>query len=239
MKIIYKQKGETPLQCIERNFNDDVKRTYAGRLDPMAEGVLVVLEGRECKAEIKKKILDLDKTYEYEILIGVSTDSYDLLGLVNNVKNVQVVDIEKTLSELTGEISMKYPPYSSKTIDGTALFELSKMEKISNEDLPERKIKVFENRVLGKSIQTGEDISQYAIKMISFVKGDFRQDECIEKWKSFASEFKREKFVLFRIRTVCSSGTYIRSICNMIGEMNKVPTLAYSIKRLKVGEYSI
>jgi tRNA U55 pseudouridine synthase TruB len=36
-----------------------------------------------------------------------------------------------------------------------------------------------------------------------------------------------------------SSGTYIRSIANMLGERISIPSLAFSIKRTKVGKYSI
>ena len=51
---LYKKEGETPLEAIERfrrknpEYRNE-KMTYAGRLDPMAEGVLLVLAGNECK----------------------------------------------------------------------------------------------------------------------------------------------------------------------------------------------
>jgi tRNA U55 pseudouridine synthase TruB len=48
---LYKNVGETPLECLERfrvenSEYKDVPMTYAGRLDPMAEGVLIVLAVR-------------------------------------------------------------------------------------------------------------------------------------------------------------------------------------------------
>ncbi|MEY2671815.1 MAG: tRNA pseudouridine synthase tRNA pseudouridine55 synthase, partial [Candidatus Parcubacteria bacterium] len=42
--------------------------TYAGRLDPVAEGLLLVLVGDDCKE--KDKYLDLNKEYELSILFG-------------------------------------------------------------------------------------------------------------------------------------------------------------------------
>ena len=47
---IYKKAGETPLEAINRfrAANPEyrnVKITYAGRLDPLAEGVLILLAG--------------------------------------------------------------------------------------------------------------------------------------------------------------------------------------------------
>jgi tRNA pseudouridine55 synthase len=82
---IHKEIGETPLAALERfrsahpEFRD-LPMTYAGRLDPMAEGALIILVGEECKN--KEKYLDLDKEYEVEVVFGVGTDTYDALGLV-------------------------------------------------------------------------------------------------------------------------------------------------------------
>ena len=47
---IYKNEGETPLECLERfrveqPLYKDATLSYAGRLDPMAEGILLVLVG--------------------------------------------------------------------------------------------------------------------------------------------------------------------------------------------------
>lgn len=87
--MVNKMVGETPLETINR-FRDENKKenpeldflpiTYAGRLDPMAEGLLILLVGDEVKN--KEKYLDLPKTYEFEVLWGMGTDSLDLLGLV-------------------------------------------------------------------------------------------------------------------------------------------------------------
>ena len=66
---IYKNLGETPLQALERFRAKMVKNgmadsaiksawqkapmTYAGRLDPLAEGELLILIGDECKNKDK------------------------------------------------------------------------------------------------------------------------------------------------------------------------------------------
>ena len=68
---LYKPVGLSPLQVIEKfrlkhREYGKVKLGYAGRLDPMAEGVLMVLVGDE-----NKKIRDylkFDKEYRAEIL---------------------------------------------------------------------------------------------------------------------------------------------------------------------------
>ena len=56
--VLNKEIGETPLECMERfrlskGLDPLLPMTYAGRLDPMAEGVLLVLVGEECKNKDK------------------------------------------------------------------------------------------------------------------------------------------------------------------------------------------
>src|SRR5690242_6674833 len=84
---LYKTLGETPLECIQRFKKENpefekVNMTYAGRLDPMAEGLLLVLSGELVKE--KEKYLDLPKTYIVEVLWGVETDTLDILGILGS-----------------------------------------------------------------------------------------------------------------------------------------------------------
>ena len=50
--LLYKELGQTPLECIleyKKNTGEERPMTYAGRLDPMAQGLLLCLVGEECK----------------------------------------------------------------------------------------------------------------------------------------------------------------------------------------------
>ncbi|MDQ3244755.1 MAG: tRNA pseudouridine(55) synthase TruB, partial [bacterium] len=83
--LLNKKEGETPLEALESfrvkaKIGKEVKMTYAGRLDPMASGLLIILAGEECKN--KEKYLRLDKEYNFEVLFGFATDTYDILGKV-------------------------------------------------------------------------------------------------------------------------------------------------------------
>ena len=86
---IYKPIGKTPLEVIEeyKQNNKNIKKcSYAGRLDPMASGLLILLANESCLKQ--NDFHNLSKIYEFKIVVGISTDTYDLLGLVNkhNVK---------------------------------------------------------------------------------------------------------------------------------------------------------
>ena len=84
---VYKPISPTPLQVVEK-FREkhpeyaESKISYAGRLDPLAEGVLLLLIDKENKK--REKYQKLDKEYEFEVLFGAATDTYDLLGIVDD-----------------------------------------------------------------------------------------------------------------------------------------------------------
>jgi tRNA U55 pseudouridine synthase TruB len=65
--ILNKPIGETPLEIINyyKRLHPEYRylpMTYAGRLDPLAEGVLLLLAGEECLK--KDEYLSLSKEYE-------------------------------------------------------------------------------------------------------------------------------------------------------------------------------
>jgi len=93
--VIEKKRGETPLAALARakenlDIPDSVPVSYAGRLDPMASGKLLVLLGEECKKQ--KSYTKLDKRYVVEVLLGFTSDTGDVLGMVSSV-----ISKEKTL----------------------------------------------------------------------------------------------------------------------------------------------
>lgn len=88
----------------ENPQHKETKMTYLGRLDPMAEGLLLVLSG---DTRDKNKFLDLDKTYEFEVLWGVSTDTYDVLGQVESMDSTVSVTSRKLESVLKKILSKK------------------------------------------------------------------------------------------------------------------------------------
>lgn len=207
MVTIYKNLGETPLQALERyrleaGIGALVPMTYAGRLDPMAEGDMIILVGEECKG--KEKFLPMKKEYEVEFLLGVETDTYDLLGIFQNESNVSEITIEK------GKFTQPYPPFSSKTFSGG---------KAETKEVEIYDFKKLEERTIGNPL---EEIK----RRIALVKGNFRQKEIIEAWEKYLQNKKEFKIVKYWI--FASSGTYMRSIAH------RNHSLAYSIKRTSI-----
>src|SRR3989344_1098603 len=122
--LLNKQEGATPFSVLEtfrkrhKKYKDE-KMTYAGRLDPMASGLLLILVGNEVKN--KEKYLKLGKEYKFEILFGFATDTYDILGKVVHfdiLQNIKISElgqeIKKNLKFFTNRWKQKYPAYSSR-----------------------------------------------------------------------------------------------------------------------------
>ena len=81
-------------------------------------------------------------------------------------------------------------------------------------------------------------LSQNIEKRIKKVKGDFRQEGILKIWKK-KLKGNDARYTIASFKVSCSSGTYVRVIANSLGDKLKVPSLAYSIRRTKVGNYVI
>ncbi len=252
--LIYKKLGETPLEALERFRAEKIAEayptqdwktipmTYAGRLDPMAEGLLLILIGDECKN--KEEYLGLDKEYEVEILFGVSTDTHDVLGLVDFPKgrpsevNIPKVYPSGYFSKYIGKFSQPYPSYSSKTVNGKQLHQLARSDELPDE-MPEKEVEIYSiAEVYPPTIITAVELKVRILSSIDLVKGDFRQSEVKSSWKQTLNG-STKIFSIITIRVKCSSGTYMRSLAHKIGKDMGTCALALSIKRTKIGDYIV
>lgn len=223
--IFYKNIGETPLQALERarkerGIDEKTPMTYAGRLDPMAIGILIILVGDECKN--KENYLKLDKEYEVEVLFGLETDSHDTLGLIEKV-SINSLEFPELIKYI-GKANQKYPRYSSKIIG---------MNKLPEESL-EKEIEIFSIDKESEREEKGLNIANEVINNIKKVQGDFRQDKIIGSWNTFKAKFGNNSFKILKIRVKCSSGTYMRVLANNIGKDANTGAIAYSIKRTRI-----
>ena len=235
---LYKKEGETPLQCI-LNFKSNnpeytnEKMTYLGRLDPMAEGLLLVMVGNTNE---KNNYLSLDKTYEFEVLWGFSTDTHDILGLVQGVSS-QPVKLEQKIPKILNKIMEKkiqiYPIFSSKFFKGN--FLKARDAKINELDLPEKNIKIFDIQHQNTRIVSNHELLDCIKDRIALVQGDFRQAEIIREWENVLKNDLNVMISSFRADV--SSGTYIRGLAHEMGEILGKKAVAWRIKRTRIGDY--
>lgn len=244
--VIYKENGLTPLQAIEQFRKNNpayqsVKLAYAGRLDPMAEGLLLLLVGDECK---KRKYYErLDKTYQFTTLLGVSTDSYDALGQITACSLNRVPkNLEQQLSPiiigLTTKINQLYPPYSAARVNGKPLYYWARQNLLNTITLPTKIIEVFSLQLNSINQIPAQILQQEIAGRISKVQGDFRQSEILTGWQKFFTQHQTP-LITASLTVRCSSGTYVRSLAHQIGQYLGCGALALEIKRIKIGNFSL
>jgi len=241
---LYKNLGETPRERLERlrtqkPLYEREVLSYAGRLDPMAEGVMLCLVGAANKR--REEYLNLDKEYVVDVLFGASTDTYDVLGKVMDTGNADAVSksaIEKALNEFRGKVEQEYPPFSSKPVEGKSLFEWARagLNVIS---MPTKSIDIFDIEVTAMYKVNEVTLLNFIETGVGKVEGDFRQDEIIETWNRHLNPKNARSFKCATIKVSCSSGTYVRSIAHGLGKELGVPALALHILRTRVGDYTI
>ena len=233
----YKQIGETPKELVDK-YKEKTKQkkiSFAGRLDPMASGIMILLVGEECKQQAK--YLALNKTYEFEILFGFTTDTYDVLGILQsyiepNINSINSLDI----LHYNKKFSQKYPPYSSIVVNKHPLWWWSKNNLIDQIKIPEKMVEIYNLKEIKKDY-SDINISSFIFGMINKLsdenKEKFRFSEINSVWQEF---FKKNniKPIIKKYCATVSSGTYIRGLCNQIGKDMGCGALALTIKRTDI-----
>lgn len=252
--LLNKREGETPLVALERfrrknKKYKDVKMTYAGRLDPLVSGLLLVLAGDFVKQ--KEKYLKLSKEYKFSVLFGFATDTYDILGKVVSARQVSArqglaeltevklrTAIQNNLKHFTGRFMQNYPMYSSKTVEGKPLFMYARASQPVLSPKREAIVQSFKFFKIQKI--SAQKFLENIERRIAKVEGDFRQKEILKIWRKELNVQHRvldNNFFVAKFHIKCGSGTYVRGIANSLGEAIGVPALALSIKRTKIGKW--
>lgn len=247
-----KQIGETPLEATERarianNIPPTTPLAYAGRLDPMASGKLLILVGDECK--VQEKYHHLDKEYEFEVLLGIDSDTHDVLGITSLHMPVHPSkhDMRPILKSLTGTITLPYPHFSAKTVKGKPLHMWTLENRLHEIEIPTKTTEVYALALTGmRTIDTATLVSVVKEKIARVPEvtdprkalgEDFRRVEVLAGWERILREQPHEHFTILSLTCVASSGTYMRTLASVIGEKLGTKALAYSIHRTKIGNY--
>lgn len=244
---LYKPVGMTPLQLIQRLREEKPEYAtetigYAGRLDPMAHGVMLLMIGEETKN--RADYLSLPKTYKFTVIFGVETDTYDILGLLKHIEfkqtssNVNSI-VNSFANNKTGSHMQSYPPYSSKTVEGKPLFWWAKNNKLAEIEIPTHEINIESFKLNSYKKIERETLEQQIIKNISSIKGDFRQNEILEGWKKFFQSNTSQTFPIATFTIDCSSGTYVRGLADEMGRELGCGAITLDILRTQLGRYKI
>ena len=247
MIITYKEQGKT-LGQLTREVKEKVikKICYIGRLDPMASGFICYLTNDECKNA--SSLLKFDKTYQFNLILGISTDTGDPLGKIERLEYCD--ELREDFIELFNDFSykQKYPVYSSYVIrkDGLKkpLWYFAKNGiKLQENEYPEHIVHIKMLEKIGDSFKISN--TKYFEEQIE--KLDDEKGECFRKREILEQYRKIGEISLMGIPMIAkvSSGTYIRKLCEDIGKYLGVPAIADKIERVafhfpdKINNYEV
>lgn len=202
---------------------------HAGTLDPLAEGVLIILTGKDTQKQ--DEIMKSKKEYVAEIAFGATTPSYDLefipqVQILESITPLQLLDdvtnkLPGIITKYIGSIGQTVPQFSAKKIEGKTLYkEARKALEVAKETGG-----VYDQTAMAplptKQVQIDSiEILDIGLKSILTVRGLL--DSPVAK-----------------IKVVCSSGTYIRSLANDFGNDLGCGGVLFSLVRTKVGIFKI
>ena len=248
-----KKVGETPLECLKKWHATEptlagVPLAYAGRLDPMASGRLLVLIGDTCKNQ--ESFHNLDKAYTCEILFGVSSDSGDVLGIISegDVRTPDVSAVAAAMASTTGVVTLPYPIFSSRTVQGKPLHTWTLEGRLAEISIPTKTSEIYSLTLREHRTDTRENITAYARTKIASLPrvtdprkalgNDFRRPAVLESWENFLMSGQRnDEFLIVTFHCIASSGTYMRSLAEAIAAKVGGKGLALSIHRDTIGIY--
>lgn len=200
--LINKPRGRSSFSIVAqvRRLSGIRKVGHAGTLDPEAEGLLIVLVGKEYTKQ-SDKFLKLDKTYEFTLKLGENSTTGDEEGekvvvssnsLASEPSEKAILDV---LEGLHGKISQTPPIYSAIKVDGQRAYKLA--AKGQKPDLKPRQI------IINK------------LELLDY------------------------NYPYLKLRADVSSGTYIRSLGEAIGEQLGTGAYCTEIVRTRIGEYRL
>ncbi len=245
---LQKEIGQTPLQAItawkaQHPRYTDVPASYAGRLDPMASGILLVLLGEECKRQ--NEYTKLDKEYDIEVLLDVGSDTGDILGIVSGSTHETYVSkqaLSAVLRKELGTHTRSYPAYSSKTVDGKPLFLYALEGKLNTITLPMHDETIRSIKSRGSYALSSEELHARITSLLALAPisdepskalgADFRIHAVRNSWTT--ALLTERSYTVLKLRVRCGSGTYMRSLAGRIGAALSTSALALSIHRRRI-----
>ncbi|WP_320009290.1 tRNA pseudouridine(55) synthase TruB [Maridesulfovibrio sp.] len=127
--VLNKPSGPTSTDClnsIKRELKQ-YKIGHAGTLDPLAEGVLLVMLGNATK--LGPYLLGHDKVYTGSLSIGRTTDTYDIQGTETSTADITGITekmVENEILHWNDLTSQEVPAYSAAKHNGKPLYELAR-----------------------------------------------------------------------------------------------------------------
>lgn len=257
------------------------KGAICGKLDPMAQGEMIILLKEDWlttailedyslnsesdnsfkgnKDDSFKKTMDAlcnhEKIYEFGLLVGLSTDSDDRLGLLSSVKSSDTsnaTDIFNTVQRVEKELfdyannlrEQEYHVFSAKRAhnkDGLSqpLWWWARNNRLHEIEVPKHECFIKEIEITGV---TEASIREFINETIDFLEtnkqnlADFEIEKIIASYKNAVSLPEElgaagNQTHIIHVRVRVTGGTFIRQICRDLIRKTGIPLLCTYIDR--------
>jgi len=209
--IIDKEPGLTSHDVVAkaRKILNERRIGHTGTLDPFATGVLVILLGRATR--LAQFLSGTDKEYEAVIRFGFSTDTGDYAGnRLNDNENRQ-----------PGRWSESEIEEAMRRLTGDIL-----------QVPPMFSAKKVQGKRLYELARRGEVVERKAVNVCIHEFEPIRPDNQLLK-------NNLDGTVDLKVRVVCSSGTYIRTLAEDLGKRLNIGAHLAELRRTRVGSFSL
>lgn len=147
--LINKPRGRSSFSMVAqvRRMSGIKKVGHAGTLDPEAEGLLIVLVGKDFTKR-SDEFLKQDKVYEFVLQLGDSSTTGDIEGEIEHISDYMpsLQQIQKVIKEFEGVTQQTPPIYSAIKVNGVRAYKHARQGKIL--ELPKRSITVHSIEII-------------------------------------------------------------------------------------------
>jgi tRNA U55 pseudouridine synthase TruB len=154
--------------------------------------------------------------------------------------------IRAEVLKLRGTHTFKYPRFSARTVRGVPLHELTLKGEIADADIPTYQGTIKHITCASIHEVTSSEVLASIHERIALIPpvtdprkklgADFRRGIILPRWDELLLT-RAEPFLVVTIVATVSSGTYMRTVAEALGEHLGSTGLAYSIHRTKIGTY--
>ena len=211
------------------------KFSYLNRLDIVASGIVNFVINEECKNIGLYKLKNY--YYEWDIIFGISTDSQDIYGLINEINPYCIVNQNKLYNLIDSykkNYKQKFPIFSTKKVHyqnkKRRLIDLYLKDNIII-DQPKQDVSIF-NIEICNSLTYRYLINKFIfdIEHINITKKNKKR--ILNILNQYNQLDKTITFPTIKIKANVSSNTYIRQLTTDLADELNLCAISYRIHRV-------
>ena len=200
---------------------------HTGTLDPLATGLLVLLVGHATR--LSQFLVSDEKEYIADIRLGVATRTYDAASLdetrgagreargAGREVRISPEHVRGVLANFTGTFPQLPPPYSAKKVDGVRAYERARKDE----------------PVVLKPVE----VTVHELELLEPRASDLAPRAPLPAPRD--SRLAPRDPTLLRLRLLCSSGFYVRSLAHDLGHALGCGAHLEALRRTRVGRFRI